>query len=85
MPELELHAFINSVADLIGAEHTRFLTDLWLDELASMDTMPEPTSPDWRLVTLAASARLAGRLIRLTDDQPSVINCAEWRSGEARP
>ena len=65
--ECELVAFINSVTDLLGAEQTKFLTEIWLDALASMDRMPGPTSPDWRRVSLAASARLAGRLIDLPD------------------
>jgi hypothetical protein len=61
--ERELAAFVSSIRDCLGSEQTRFLTEIWLDELASMDSMPEPTSPDWRLVTVAASARLASRLI----------------------
>ena len=63
--ERELSEFINSVTDLLGPDQTKFLTDVWLDTVASMDRMPGPTSPDWRLVTVAASARLARRLIDL--------------------
>jgi hypothetical protein len=59
----ELLAFIDSVTDLFGRDQTAFLTEIWLDALASMDRMPGPTSPDWRLVTLAASARLATQLL----------------------
>jgi len=61
--ERELAVFVSSIRDCLGPEQTRFLTEIWLDELASMDFMPEPSSPNWRLVTLAASARLASRLI----------------------
>jgi hypothetical protein len=64
--ESELRAFIDSVTDLFGPDQTRVLTDIWLDALASMDRMPGPTSRDWRLVTLVASARLAGRLCDLS-------------------
>jgi hypothetical protein len=64
-PELELLNFINSVATLIGPGSTRFLTELWLDELACMECIPEPDSRDWRAVSLAASAKLASELIAL--------------------
>ena len=42
-----------------------------LDELASMDTMPDPDSPLWRIVTVAAWARLAWRRF----DLPLTIDC----------
>jgi hypothetical protein len=63
--ERELSAFVNSVTSLLGPEQAMFLTDVWLDELASMESMPGPSSLDWRLVTIAASARLATRLAGL--------------------
>lgn len=63
LPQRELQAFIQSVSSLIGTEKASTLTELWLDELACMDATPEATSPDWRLVTLGASARLAWQLI----------------------
>jgi hypothetical protein len=63
LPQRELLGFIQSVSGLIGGEKAEVLTELWLDELASMDATPEPTSSDWRRVTLAASARLARQLI----------------------
>jgi len=63
--ERELQSFIDAVTDFFGPEKTKFLTEIWLDELASMERMPEPTSPDWHLVTLAASARLATCFIDL--------------------
>lgn len=62
LPERELQSFVSGVAELLGAEQTRVLTEIWLDELASMEAMPEPTSTQWRLVTLGAWARLAQRL-----------------------
>lgn len=64
-PERELLNFIDSVAMLIGQGSTRTLTELWLDELACMDCVPDPNGTDWRMVSLAASARLASRLIAL--------------------
>jgi hypothetical protein len=57
--ERELSIFVSSVATLFGPKQARFLTDVWLDELACMDAMPEPTSAVWHLVTIAALARLA--------------------------
>ena len=65
MAEFELQSFIDAVTDFFGPEKAKFLTEIWLDELASMDRMPGPTSPDWHLVSLAASARLATYLIDL--------------------
>ena len=62
VPERELLGFVSAVTELLGAEQTRVLTDIWLDELASMEAMPEPMSTQWRLVTLGAWARLARRL-----------------------
>jgi hypothetical protein len=63
LAERELQAFVDSATGLFGPDQTKFLTEIWLDALASMDRMPGPTSPDWRLVTVAASARLARQLI----------------------
>ena len=64
-PERELLNFIDSVARLIGPASTHTLTELWLDELACMDCISEPNSRDWRMVSLAASARLANKLMLL--------------------
>lgn len=63
MAERELAEFISFATNFLGSEPTKVLTDIWLDELASMETMPGPTSPDWRLVTIAATARLTTRLL----------------------
>ena len=63
LPERELLGFIDSVSELIGTETTSHLTELWLDELSSMESIPERLSPEWRVVTLRASARLASRLL----------------------
>src|ERR1700679_627764 len=65
MAERELFNFINSVTDLFGPDQNRFLTGIWLDALASMDSMPGPASPDWHLVTLAASVRLVTQLLEV--------------------
>jgi len=72
VPERELLSFVSAVTELLGNEQTTVLTEIWLDELASMEAMPEPTSTQWRLVTLGAWARLARRLfdVRLFGDCP---------------
>ena len=62
-PERELLSFINSVGRLIGPGSSRTLTEVWLDELACMDCIPEPNSKRWRIVSLRASASLASKLI----------------------
>ncbi len=62
-PERELRAFIHSMASLVGPGAIESLTELWLDELACMDCIPEPHSPNWRSVSLAASLKLASRVI----------------------
>ena len=62
VPERELLRFVSAVTELLGNKQATVLTEIWLDELASMETMPEPTSTQWRLVTLGAWARLARRL-----------------------
>jgi hypothetical protein len=63
--ECELLTFVKSVKDLFGPDQNGFLTEIWLDALASMDCMPGPTSPDWSMVTFAASLRLATQLLKI--------------------
>jgi RNA polymerase sigma-70 factor (ECF subfamily) len=55
--------------DVLGSEGAKLLEDIWLDELAEMERTPEPTSRQWRLVSIAASSRLAGRLMDLNHDR----------------
>ena len=61
MAERELGAFISAVTELFGCEQVRLATEDWLDELVVMEALPGLTSRDWRLITIAASARLANR------------------------
>ena len=70
MAEHELLAFINTVTDLFGPDQNKFLTEIWLDALAAMDRMPGPASSDWRLVTRAASVRLANQLLEIPNRYP---------------
>jgi hypothetical protein len=62
MAERELGAFIGAVTELFGPEQVRLAAEDWLDELLLMETLPGLTSRDWRLITIAASARLANRV-----------------------
>jgi hypothetical protein len=62
MAERELGAFISAVTELFGPEQVRLAVQDWMDELVLMEALPGVTSRDWRLVTIAASARLANRV-----------------------
>jgi len=62
MAERELGAFINAVTELFGSEQVRLAAEDWLDELVLVETLPGLISRDWRLITIAASARLANRV-----------------------
>ena len=62
MAERELGAFISAVTELFGSEQVRLAAEDWLDELVLMEALPGLTIRDWRLITIAASARLANRV-----------------------
>jgi hypothetical protein len=63
--ERELRRFIHSARDLFDGELVTVLTELWLEELACMDCIPERESIEWRVVTLRAAAKLANKLLEL--------------------
>jgi hypothetical protein len=58
----ELSSFIAAVTELYGQEEAELAATDWLEELELMNTPPSSTKRYWRTVTIAASARLAGRL-----------------------
>ncbi len=60
--ERELCAFICAVTELFGRDEAELSAEDWLSESVSMDSPPLSTSRNWRMVTIAASARLANRL-----------------------
>jgi hypothetical protein len=60
--EQEFAAFVASVRELHGFEQAMLSAEDWLEELALMDRLPGSTTDGWRLVTVAASERLASRL-----------------------
>ena len=59
----ELGAFLSAVTELYGPEQATISAQDWLDELESIDHVPGSATREWRLITMAASARLARRLI----------------------
>jgi hypothetical protein len=68
LAERELSSFIAGVTELYGPEQARLSEKDWLDESELMDSPPLSTNRRWRAVTIAASARLAGRLSIIPHD-----------------
>jgi hypothetical protein len=60
--ERELSAFVSAVTKLFGPEQARVAAEDWLEESDLVDDPPRSMIRDWRSVTIAASARLAGRV-----------------------
>jgi hypothetical protein len=60
--EREFVAFTRAVTELFGPEYAKSSAEDWLNEVASMECLPGPQSPEWRLVTVGALARLAIRM-----------------------
>ena len=54
----ELAAFFIAVKNLFGVEQASQSAIHWIEELESMDWPSDEPMPNWRQVTLAASARL---------------------------
>lgn len=63
--ERELRDFIHSLSDLVSAKGVATLREMWLDEVASLTNTPEPTSSEWRLVTMGAYLRVAQHLVEM--------------------
>ena len=59
--ERELSAFFAAVHQLFGPAHARHAADNWMEELERTDWISEVQAINWRPVTIAAAARLAGR------------------------
>lgn len=69
MAEQELAAFSSAVRELFGSEQAKISAEDWL-QLAAINNLP--TSPrEWRLITIKASARLAGRVNASSLSSPS--------------
>ena len=76
MAEREFSAFISAVKELLGPDQAQLSAVDWLDELELMDRQPVSTSRDWRVVTIAASARLANRLNAARHDRSFAADVA---------
>jgi|HubBroStandDraft_6_1064221.scaffolds.fasta_scaffold218129_2 hypothetical protein len=62
MAETELAAFTGVVTDLFGSEQAQQSAEDWVEEFELMEWPDDEAIPEWRSVTIAASARLAGRV-----------------------
>jgi hypothetical protein len=71
LAERELSSFIAAVTELYGPEQARISAEEWLDESDLMDSPPRSDLRNWRAVTIAASARLASRLMAIRQRQMS--------------
>jgi len=76
MAERELSAFISAVNEMHGPEQAQLSAVDWLDEFELIDRQPVSTSRDWRVVTIAASARLANRLNAARHDRSFAADVA---------
>jgi len=62
LAERELSSFVAAVTELYGAGQARPSAEAWLDESELMDSPPRSEARNWRAVTIAAAARLAGQV-----------------------
>lgn len=63
LAERELFSFLVAVTKLYGPEQVRPSAEDWLSESDLMDEAPRSEPRNWRAVSIAASARLANRMI----------------------
>jgi hypothetical protein len=61
--ERELGAFMKAVTDSFGPAEAMLAADDWIQELDSIEALPEVGAYDWRSLTIAAASRLAARVI----------------------
>jgi hypothetical protein len=73
----EFTDFIRVVTELFGPEQATLSAEDWLNEVASKHSLPAPRSIEWKLVTVAAFARLT---IRLTVDLQYSIAARRFHS-----
>jgi len=62
LEEGEISAFIGAVAELFGLEEARVAERDWLEEESLIDSPPRSIERNWQSITVAALARLAGRI-----------------------
>jgi hypothetical protein len=61
--EKELAAYARAVQKMFGSERARRSVEDWIKELELMD-WPAGTTPNWRMITIAAAGRLASWVFR---------------------
>jgi hypothetical protein len=79
LAERELSSFVAAVTKMYGPEQARLSAQDWLDEFDLIDSPPLSKKSDWRAVTIAASARLAGRLNRARNNKLLVSHPTDTR------
>lgn len=67
MAKRELSAFFGAVGTLFGPEQAKISAGDWVDVTEQVLGPNQPSSRDWRAVTIAASSRLAHRLAAAPD------------------
>jgi NAD(P)-dependent dehydrogenase (short-subunit alcohol dehydrogenase family) len=67
LAERELSAFISAVEKVFGPEQARRSALDWIEELERINWPPGDSVPDWRQITVAASARLGALASRSGD------------------
>ena len=63
MAEREFSAFFAAVETLFGPTQAKLSAEDWLNVTKQMDRQNHPTHREWRAVTIAASSRLAQRVV----------------------
>ncbi len=62
LAERELSAFFTAVTELFGPDQARLSSEDWLEESEFLDSPRRSGVHSWRVVTIAASTRLAKRV-----------------------
>jgi hypothetical protein len=75
MAEQEFAAFFNAITELFGTEQAELSAEDWLQELASINALPDSTH-EWRRLTMKVSARLAKRVKIALPLPPAIADSA---------
>jgi len=78
LAERELASFIDAVREVFGPEQARLSAEDWLEEAELLDGPPRSNSRNWRAITVAGSARLAGR-VTAASDRPVTVAATETK------
>jgi hypothetical protein len=61
LAEQEFSAFFSAVTELFGSEQAELSAEDWIQELASVNVLPD-SSDEWRRLSIKVSAQLAKRV-----------------------